>query len=249
MSFKKPFRSHSSCVLAALFSAFFSTQAFAQNTGGIFSPVVNEGHRSFQYRTTLDPDTASGGTGFAQRLHYQQAINGDFMWRILGQTRKTADSDFDFDFLQAELFWDMTKDDKQPFQTGVRFDARLRGAGRAEQIGLNWTNEWNLEEDWQVRAIALSAVQLGDNAANGVLLQTRGHIAKSIGGDKRLGVEMFNNLGSTSDFGSFNKQGHSIGPFVTAPLGNSFSFFGGTLFGISDAAADTELRLWLTKTL
>lgn len=236
-------------VFIILFSAALAQPASAQNTGGVFGPVVNEGHKSFQYRATLDPDTASGITGFAQRLHYQQAINGDLMWRILGQTRKTQASDFDFDFIQAELFWHLTDDDGSPYQTGLRFDARVRNDNRPEQLGLNWTNEWNLEEGWQLRAIALSAVQLGDNSANGVLLQTRGHIAKSVGGGKRLGVELFSTYGSTSNFGSFNKQSHTIGPFATAPLGHNFSVFGGVLFGISDAAADTELRLWLTKSL
>ena len=235
-------------LLTAALLLNFAPSSFAQNTGGVFGPVVNDGHRSFQYRATLDPDTAAGETGFAQRLHYQQSINGDFMWRILGQTRKTDSSDFDVDFVQAELFWQLSEDDS-PYQTGVRFDARLRDDDRSEQIGLNWMNEWNLENGWQLRALALSAVQFGDNSADGVLLQTRGHIAKSIGGGTRLGIEMFNNYGSTDGFGSFNDQAHAIGPFVTAPLGNNFSLFGGALFGISDAAADTELRLWLTKTL
>lgn len=224
----------------------FSSPAVAQNTGGIFGPVVNEGHQSWQYRATFDPDAASGASGFAQRLHYQHAVNGDVMWRILGQTRKTAASDLDFDFAQAELFWQLS-DDKSPYQTGLRFDARIRNQGRPEQVGVNWMNEWNLADGWQVRAIGLSALQFGDNSADGVLIQTRGHISKAIDGGSRLGVEMFNNLGSTESFGSFKTQGHTIGPFVTTPIGDGFSVYAGTLFGLSEAAADTELRLWLTK--
>ncbi len=53
--------------------------AFAQNTGGIFSPIVNDGHKSAQYRVTFNPDTE----GLSQRAHYQQAINGSLMWRGL----------------------------------------------------------------------------------------------------------------------------------------------------------------------
>ena len=65
-------------------SLFVTTSAFAQNTGGIFGPVVNEGHSSLQYRATVDPNNSAGDTGFAQRLHYQRAINTDFMWRVVG---------------------------------------------------------------------------------------------------------------------------------------------------------------------
>lgn len=236
----------SALFLTAVTSA--GTSAFAQNTGGIFPPVVVKEHRSFQYRTTIDPNTASGETGFAQRLHYQQALDDRFMWRVLGQTRKTEDSDLDFDFVQAELFLDLTED-SAPFQTGVRFDMRWRDDDRPAQFGLNWTNEWNLNDGWQLRAIALSAVQLGKNSADGVFLQTRGHVAKTIGAGKWIGIEMYNNFGSTEDFGSFKTQGHTAGPFVALPIGNGLSIFAGALFGISQAAADTEFRFWLTKSL
>ena len=70
--------------------------AMAQNTGGVFPPDVNEGHKSAQYRIAANLDNDR----FAQRLHYQQAIDGDLMWRIVGQTRETATSDFDFDYVQ-----------------------------------------------------------------------------------------------------------------------------------------------------
>ena len=239
-------------IFAFILSAFlFSVSvlpAAAQNTGGIFGPVVNEGHKAWQYRATIDPDNNAGDLGFAQRLHYEKAINSDVMWRVVGQTKKTANSDFDLDFIQGELFWQISEDN-QPYQTGVRFDATLRDGDRPESLGLHWMNQWRFGEGWQVRAVGLSAVQLGDNAADGLFVQTRGHVQKSIGGGKAVGVEMFNNLGNTENLGSFKNQGHTIGPFVTAPIGNDFSIFAGTLFGLSDAAADTELRVWLTKTL
>ena len=56
--------------LAFFGSLIVSETAFAQNTGGVFGPVVKEGHRSFQYRAAVNPDNALGQTGFAQRLHY-----------------------------------------------------------------------------------------------------------------------------------------------------------------------------------
>ena len=226
----------------------FATPSFAQNTGGIFGPVVNEGHKSWQYLATIDPDNAAGNLGFAQRLHYQQAINGELMWRVVGQTKKTAASDLDFDFLQAELFWQITPD-KQDYQTGLRFDATLRNDNRPEQLGLHWTNQWRFAEGWQARAIAMSGVQLGDNSTDGVFLQGRSHIQKSIDGGKAIGIEMFNNFGSTENLGSFKDQNHTLGPYITVPIGNNFSIFAGSLFGLSKATADNEFRLWLTKTL
>ena len=220
--------------------------AAAQNTGGVFPPMVNDGHKSAQYRIAINPDNAAGETGFAQRLHYQQSLNGDMMWRIVGQTRKTADSDFDFDFLQAELFWELSDDDDQ-HKTGLRFDARLRDENRAEQLGLNWSNQFNFENGWSARALVLTAVQIGDNAADGVSLQTRGQIARKLESGASLGVDMFNSYGRTGNIGSFDEQSHTIGPFVSTPIGNGLSIYAGPLFGISEAAPDLEARLWLTR--
>lgn len=241
------FRILTTLLTAALFLSF-AHPSFAQNTGGIFGPVVNEGHKLWQYRATIDPDNAAGNVGFAHRLHYEQAINGDLMWRVVGQAKKTAASDLDFDFVQAELFWQITPDE-QDYQTGLRFDATLRNDNRPEQLGLHWINQWRFAQGWQVRAIALSGVQLGDNSTDGVFLQSRSHIQKSIDGGKAVGIEMFNNFGTTDNLGSFKDQTHSLGPYVTVPIGDNFSIFAGTLFGLSEAAPDNELRLWLTKKL
>ena len=220
--------------------------ANAQNTGGVFPPMVNEGHKSLQYRAAINPDNAQDEFGFAQRLHYQQAINGDFMWRILGQTQKTDSSDFDFSFLQAELFWELS-DDEDQHKTGLRFDARLTDGDRAEQLGLNWMNHFNFDNGWHARALVLSSVQIGDTAANGVNLQTRARVGKKLENGPLIGVEMYNNYGRTSGFGSFDEQSHTIGPFISTPIGNKVSLFAGPLFGVSRSAPDIEARLWLTK--
>ncbi len=234
--------------LSALFFLFWALApaAIAQNTGGVFPPNVNKGHKSLQYRAAINPDNAAGDFGFAQRLHYQQAINGDFMWRIIGQTRKTDSSDVDFDFLQAELFWELSHDEDQ-HKTGLRFDARLRDDDRAEQIGLNWMNQFNFENGWTARALVLTSLQIGDTASDGVNLQTRARIARKLESGPTIGVEMYNNYGNTGNIGSFNEQSHTIGPFFAAPVGKNISVFTGPLFGLSSSAPDLEARLWFTK--
>ena len=81
--------------LGLLILVLSTLSAAAQNTGGVFPPSVDEGHKSAQYRAAYNADNDN----FNQRLHYQQAINGDFMWRIIGQTRETASSDFDLSLI------------------------------------------------------------------------------------------------------------------------------------------------------
>ena len=228
----------------AIFSlALFATpMAAAQNTGGIFSPVVNDDHRSAQYRVTYNPDTE----GLAQRAHYQQSINGDLMWRGLVSARKTSDSDVDFDFVQAELFWELSDDDDR-WKRGLRFDARIRDDDRPGLLGMHWTNQFPVTDNWNARFVALSAIDVGDDARDGVFLQTRGNVFTRLDTGQTVGVEVFNSYGSTDDFRDFEEQTHQIGPFASFPVAEDWSLFTGALLGLTDASADAELRLWVVR--
>jgi len=95
-------RAFKTIVLAILSMFVLASNAQAQNTGGVFPPGFGPNHESVQYRLTFDTDTEE----FANRLHYQKSIDSKRVWRVLAQTRETENSDFDFDFVQAELFWD-----------------------------------------------------------------------------------------------------------------------------------------------
>ncbi len=219
-----------------------SSNSFGANTGGVFGPVVNAGHRSWQSRSAYDLDEH----GFVNRLHYQQAINGDLMWRVVGQVRKTDDSDADFDFAQTELFWQLSADDAK-WLTGVRFDLRIRGNDRPEQFGVNWMNQIQLSEQLEARFLVLLGRNFGNNANSDVSLQTRGHLAYSVSSDVKVGVEFFNSYGALDDFRDFDEQQHQIGPFATVHLDSRWSLFAGALWGATDNTSDTEVRLWLTR--
>jgi len=215
--------------------------AMAQNTGGVFPPDVNEDHKSAQYRIAANLDNDR----FAQRLHYQQAIDGDFMWRIVGQTRETAASDFDFDYVQAELFWQISPDENN-YRTGLRFDARIRDDNRPNQIGVNWMHQWKFDGGWTARLVGLSALQIGDNSADGIFLSPRAHLSRKLESGVSLGLEYYGSFGSTENF-SVNKTGQTAGPFVSTKLTGNTSLLAGIQLGLNDKAPDADLRLWITQ--
>lgn len=225
---------------ALTLTALCSQNALAQNTGGVFPPTVNEGHKSLQYRLTLSDDDRS-----AQRIHYQEAINDDFMWRIVGAVNSNG-NDTDFDFLQGELFWDFS-DKGDDWEQGVRFDARIRDENRPAQLGLNWMHQIKLSDRLTARALALSAVQLGDNAADGVSLQSRGSLIYKASDKVKIGAEIYNSYGTTANFQSFKNSNQQFGPFVTFPIRKNTSIFLNALFGLSDASPEADARLWITQ--
>ena len=219
----------------------------AQNTGGVFPPFVNPGFQSLQYRVAIDTDRLDGDSGVAHRIHYLDAINDDFQAVVFAGFNRTPNSEFDFDYLHAGLFWDLGEDGRR-YRTGVRFDARIREGGRPNQVGVNWMNQFYLDNGWNLRATLLTAVQLGDRANDGLNLQTRWQLAKRLESGQGVGLEMFSFYGSTDNLGNFNSQNHALGPTYTVPFGSGWSAFSSVLFGISESAPDTQLRFWLSRT-
>lgn len=220
-----------------------ATHLQAQNTGGAFGPVVNEGHRALQYRGTYDPEKS----GFAQRLHYEQALDTDFMWRAVVGTRKTNDSDVDFDFFQAELFWELTPDETAAWKTGVRFDLTLRDDDRPHSFGVHWMNEYRFDDGWTGRFLILSAIDFGDNVRDGLSLQTRASLLKKLNDKVSVGAELYSAYGRSNNLLGLDDQRHQLGPVVTYNLSDDLQLYSGVLFGLTDVNSDPQFRLWLTQ--
>jgi hypothetical protein len=224
------------CALAA------APSAMAQNTSGVFGPVIDADDHGWEYRGTYDPDDED----YNQRLHYQRAINGELRWRVIGALRSTNDSDFDPDFLRAELVWQVSPDD-QNYQTGFRFEGRYRFEDRPGDLTVHWINQWKPIDNWTTRFIIGATQQIGNDPADGILLQTRASATTSISGGPKLGVEWFGEYGSTSDWLSTNEQEHQIGPVAVWKLDDDWSLYTGALFGATEVTPDTAIRLRITK--
>lgn len=222
----------------------FSSYAFAQNTGGVFGPVVDEGHRAAEYRITYD----SSNEKTSHRIHYQHSLNGSLMARGVAQARESDDRDFDFDYVQGELFWQITPDG-QDWQTGMRFDARARSDNRSGLLGVHWTNQYQFSPKISGRVVALSFKEIGENARDDLALQSRTNLMYRPETEwiNVTGIELYSAYGNTTDFKPFKNQSHQIGPFAMIRSSENTQLFTGALFGMTDMSSDQEWRFWLTR--
>ena len=238
-------RAAAAFALSAIGCAPFAIgNAAAQNTGGVFPPMVNEGTGNVEYRIGYRPGEDGADDRIAQRIHVQHAPNDDLLWRVVGQVAG-PEGDQDFDFVQAELFWDLSEDTDR-WRTGLRFDGRIRNGAAPEQINVNWTNQFALSERWSARAILLNSVQIGDRAADGVAFETRANLFYTTANGTVLGVESYNLHGSTDDLDVFGGR-QQIGPFAFLPVAQDWTLFTGVLFGANDRSPDADYRFWVTR--
>lgn len=231
-------------VILALLSL---NQVWATNTSGVHGPVVKPDDKSMMYRLGFSPGEDGGPDGYAHRIHYQQAFNGNLRWRVMSQFRdRGGDQDFELDYIRAELLWHFRAKQNDNWDSALRFDIRARKGSRPEKFAINWTNQWQLSPKWRLRGILIPAWDFNGTAEGGTTIETRASLAYKMDSGHSISVEMFNDFGKISDMGSFNEQGHQVGPMLSGKVGG-VGYQLGYLAGVSNGASDHAFRLWFNK--
>lgn len=218
----------------------------AANTSTVFSPDVDDGEREAEYRVSFVPEDEPAPEVFSHRLHYQQAFNDSWRARVLVAQRSVGGGSLDLSYTRLEVQWQYLEDEDAGWDAALRFEAQAGDEG-PNRFRAVWTGKIDLDGGWQLRANALVGRQTGAGAAPGLLLETRAQVTRSVGNGMRLGVEMFNDLNTTADTGSYDEQEHQLGPVLKAKIGGDWSLFASYLFGVSDTADDGDFRLMVTR--
>lgn len=223
--------------------ALASANAHA-NTSGVFSPDVSAGDRSVEYRSSFEPGEDGNPDVFAQRLHYQHALNDQTRWRLIAQ-HSDSDDGLEFRYARLELQHQLHEDQEAGFGSALRFELQIaEGDDQPSRVRVAWTGKLDVTPEWQLRANALTGKQFDSGADSGLLLETRWQASYKLDNGVRVGMEMFNDLNTTSDFGRFDEQEHTLGPIVKFGLG-ALKAEASYHAGLSDAASDHTFRLHL----
>ncbi len=231
-------------LMALLYAAPYAAQA--QNVSGVPGPIIKEGEKSVQLRLGFDPDSDE----LVQRLHYQQSLDDKVRLRLQLQTRSRPDETIEADFVQGQIWVQLSPDDAQAskrlWQSGVRLDLRVEADGPPGRAALNWVNQFRLSDDMSARFFLQGAVQIGNGAVDGIILQSRSHLHYRLDGGG-FGIEQFNGFGATGNLPAFADQSHQIGPYGNVALGGGWSLFGSALLGITRGTDDMNIRLFIGK--
>jgi len=235
-----------SIVLFSVLIVTLSQQALAASTSGIPGPVVNPDDRSLLYRFAYSPseDDDDVPREIRHRIHYQHSLNADFRVRAISQLRDNG-NDMKFDYVGAELLWHFKKRNADEWDSAFRFGFRNSRGGR-QTYGLDWANQWKLDNNWQARAALLFGWQSGNNANSGTRVSTRFSALYKMQNSHKIGVEMFNSYGRFGDTGSFDNQSHQIGPVLSGKI-NGYNYQLSYLNGVSDSASEHDFRIWIGK--
>lgn len=220
--------------------------AEAQQTGGVFGPNITPDSQAVEFRVAFAPSDDGQPDAIASRFHYQATATDTLRFRAVVQGRGAPADQFDFDFVQFEAQWQFRNAEEHGWTSALRLDLQLADE-RRDLLGLNWTSDFKLSEKLTFRQVLLTAVQLGDQAQDGLFLQTRSALLYKISQNYSLQLQSFNLYGSTENIPEFDRQNHGVGPALSGKIGNGWAFEASALFGVSDAASDVDLRLFLVR--
>ena len=218
--------------------------SMAQNTSSVFSPDVTQGKHAAEYRMAYDLEDEVWG----HRIHYQYGITDSFRARAILSQRIESTDDWDFRYVRFEGLWQFLEDENAGWDSGLRFELQLAdGDDQPSRGRIGWTGKVELDDYWEIRGNVLSGRQFGEDASDGFLLEFRAQVSREITPSLRLGVDYYADLNDTDDIGGFEEQEHQIGPVLKFKLGGGWKGQFGPLFGMSEAANDAEMRLFLIK--
>lgn len=225
----------------------FVGAASAQNTSGVPSPEITPGEREFAYRLAYAAEDDGARAAFAHRFHYQQAVTDDLRLRLVGAFRDRAGGALDFATLAAEARWQVIESEEHGWDGAVIFHLTVPASrGRPDRLRIGFPASVDITERWQARGVFYTGVELGEASREGALLEARAEATYKLGNGLRIGPQLFSDFNTTAGTGSFDEQSHQLGFVVKGDLSKRLSFETGALFGVSEAASDADLRLFLS---
>lgn len=231
----------SDIILKVILMAFYflSYSSHAQvNNSGVMGPNIDIADNSVQFRTALAvADENNQGNQWAYRVHYQHAFNEKYRGRIALQYREN--DGFQYDFVRAELLYNFRRFsvDKK-WSSSLRFDFRSRGGGRAEELALHWSNEWNFFNGYIARAVIVAAQQFnGDVLDNETLFRINGGVYKWLSSEYTIGVEIFSERDEFGSRESTEQEGFYFGPTLNGRV-SRYKYKFRYLYGISSDVRD-----------
>lgn len=211
------------------------------NTSSVFSADVKADTQALEYRTSYVPDDGPAESVFAHRLHYQHAFDDTWRIRFIGAQGRRGDSSLSYSYTRFELQYQYLEHEEHGWDAAFRYELQLSDdSARPDRFRIGWTSKWDIADNWQLRTNLMLGRQFSTGAGSGVFVETRGQITRRFG-EGRLGLEMFNDINQTTNFGSFDDQEHQLGPIYKFKIG-SLSVNASYLFGLSDSADDDNLR-------
>ncbi len=217
--------------------------------GGIGTATVNEGVFSTHLRVSYadDDESQSLDTRFRNRLMLDYGFTDDFAFGVYLQGDNRGNDNQELDAIIADARFELAEVAEHGFYSGFRLRYTFQdGDKKPDNAHIRLIAGVPVDQ-WDFRINQIFAYQLGEGSGGGIGVDTRLQASYKYHPEHRVGVESFSNFGFGSRNTGFDDQNHVVGPVFAGKIQEGLSYEFGSRHGISEAAADHTVRLFLTK--
>ena len=227
--------------------ALISTSAHATFT--VYSPAVKKGEVKLEAKSRFDNDDRASEDGYQR--HLLEANYGlTEWWRVGAEAIWERDPGKDYRYSLSEITgtFEFAEEGEYWLHPGLRyvyvFNHNERKADKVEALlllqkkfdALTLTSNFKIEQE------------VGDNATKDAVFGTAWRARYKVKDWFQPSFEYYNTFGELSDWETYDRQTHRLGPVWYGKFDNGISFEAGYLVGASDITEDGAVKLKLEYT-
>ena len=233
----------------ALWLVLCPLHALASPVKIVGTPVVQEGLDTIESRNgvSYDEKNPSLDGRIQSRLHLDHAFNDSYALRFIVFQDWRGNDSREHEAVAVENRFQVFERREHGFDGGFRLAYYLRDGDKKPDIAeFRWLNLFPVDP-FEFRHQIILQHGVGTEAdGRGIAMELRWQATYHIPDTKhRLGVEMFNEFQTLSTALPYHTQSHDAGPVIYGPLAESLRYQIGYRYGLSEAAANHAVKLFI----
>lgn len=217
--------------------------------GGIGNAIVDEGLFVAHLRLSLSDDDDNAGLNgrFRNRLMLDYGVTDDFAFGVYLQGDAQGNDNQEVDAWIADARFELAEVATHGYYSGFRLRYTYKDGDKKPDNAHIRLIAGVPVGSWDFRINQILAYETGEDRRGGLGVDTRLQASYFYHKEHRAGIESFSDFGYGSRWASFDQQNHTIGPVFAGNITDSLFYEAGYRYGLSEAAADHTIKLFITK--
>lgn len=230
-------------------ASLITSGAAMANVGSNTNATVNKGQLSAHWRNayTIDDDNAAFDGRFRSRAILDYGFTDDFALRLQMQTDDPGNDNLELEAWIVDARFELTSMETHGYYSGFRLRYNHKDGDKKPDTAHIRLILGTMVDKWELRLNQIFNKEIGPDSRGGIAPDTRLMVNYNLYGSQRVGIESFSNFGYGSRLTGFNEQSHVIGPVFMGKLMDDLAYEAGYQYGVSDAAPEHTVKLFLIR--
>ena len=236
-------------VLSVVLLCSYSVSVHASTISSVGGADVKKGKVStgLRFGYSQDDEGSSQDNRLRSRVHVDYGLTDYYAARLVFSVDKRNADGIEADTLGIENRFHLLKSEEHGFDLGLRLNYSHKDGDKKPDTASVRVYQQVPINKWTIRFNEIFNHEVGEDSTGGIAFEMRSQAVYKVSDNLRVGLESFNDFGKLNEVSGYSAQEHEIGPVLKGKLGNGIGYEVGYRAGISDAAANHNMKLFFSK--